>query len=189
MKIFVIGMPQSGRTTVAQALANNKNYALIEAVSWMKQYFRPKLECENSYQYQEELHSWLLNQIITNPQTITDFVNRHLSNQTVSVIDGLFSPKDFTQLFDYNQDFVIFLNRINNEAECKDYENIGISVIRDYCFWLSSASLLNRERWVEFNFAIPGEFSDQVRTLGDKNTIYLVKNIQKVIQILDELII
>ena len=41
MKIFIVGMPQSGRTTVAKALAQSKDYQYIDATSWVKGLFQP----------------------------------------------------------------------------------------------------------------------------------------------------
>jgi hypothetical protein len=84
------------------------------------------------------------------------------------------------------EDFIVFLNRTNNEVDLKDYENIGVSVMRDYCFWLSSANNLDKNNWFEYNFNIPGEESDWVKSLGHKNSVFIVKSINKVISHLKE---
>ncbi|MGH7239415.1 MAG: hypothetical protein ACREHG_05025, partial [Candidatus Saccharimonadales bacterium] len=73
-----------------------------------------------------------------------------------------------------------------NEREYKDHENIGTSVIRDYCFWMSVAGLLNKERWLEYNFRIPGENSDHIKVMGAQNSVFIVKSIAKVISHLTE---
>jgi hypothetical protein len=67
-----------------------------------------------------------------------------------------------------------------------DHENIGVSVIRDYCFWLSSASLINKSNWLEYNFRIPGEDSEFIKNLGSKNSVFIVKSIKKAISHLKE---
>jgi hypothetical protein len=105
---------------------------------------------------------------------------------TIFVVDGIISPKDFGTLFDYRQDIVVFLNRTDNEHEYRDHENIGVSVIRDYCFWMSAAGVLSKDRWVEYNFKIPGEDSDFAKAMGAQNSVFIVKSIKKVISHLTE---
>lgn len=190
MKIFIIGLPESGRTTVAKALCQTHNLKHIHAASWIKSTFRDQRSDERSEPYLDEYHSWFTNRLKNNPNIILDHVNASMAGysdkESNFMIDGIFSPKDFTQLFDYNEDIVIFLNRTNNNAEYKDYENIGVSVIKDYCFWLSSANLLPRNRWMEYNFQIPAEDSEFIKVLGSKNSVFIVKSINNVINHLKE---
>lgn len=190
MNIFVVGMPESGRTTVSKALCKLDEYRYIDASSWIKASFRDQKAGEHPEQYHDEYHTWLTNRMKINPRLIVDNIYDSMDAYGKEphnfVIDGLVSPKDFTQLFDYNQDVVVFLDRTNNTAEYKDYENIGVSVTRDYCFWMSSAGLLPKERWLEYKFQIPGEDSDFIKTLGSKNSVYIVKSINNVISHLQE---
>lgn len=194
MKVFIIGMPQSGRTTVAKALCQADNFRYIDAFSWLRSSFRERKDDEKIETYMDEFHSWFTNRLKINPQLIVENVKESMDaypsdDKLVYVIDGLRSPKDFMQLFDYNKDIVVFLNRVDkNEADYKDYENIGVCVTKDYCFWLSSANLLPRERWFEYNFAIPGDDSDRVKNLGQKNSVFIVRSINRVISHLKELL-
>ncbi len=194
MKIFVVGMPQSGRTTVTKALCQADNYRYIDAHSWVRSTFREKMAGEKTELYEDEFHSWFTNRLKINPQLITDNIQNSINaygpedDKLTYVIDGIISPRDFTKMFDYNKDMVIFLNRISNNAEYKDYENIGVSVMRDYCFWLSSADLLPKERWLEYNFSIPGEDTEWVKHLGHKNSVFIVKSIKRVISHIKELL-
>lgn len=183
MKIFVVGMPNSGRTTVSKALCKAPNYQYIDATSWVKATFRPPRDGEHPQQYDDELHTWYLNRMANNPDTIVAHVNDSIKayGSGTFVIDGISSPRDLVRLFEPEQDMIVFLNRTNNSSDFKDYENIGVSVMRDYCFWLSSAANLNKENWHEYNFAIPGEESDWVKQLGHKNSVFLVKSINKAI--------
>jgi len=188
MKIFIVGAPQSGRTTVAKALCQSKDYQYIEAVSWVRSTFREPKEGEYPQQYSDEFHAWFSQRLKINPNLITDNIcnsinayGKYAEDAYRFVIDGIQSPRDFVSIFDYNKDLVVFLNRTNNEAEYRDYQNIGVSVMRDYCFWLSSADLLPREQWLEYNFAIPGEDSDWIKPLGHKNSVFIVKSTKKVI--------
>jgi hypothetical protein len=143
---------------------------------------------ENDNQFSEEYHSYLINRLKENPDIITNNICDSISSikklndsKYNWIIDGIFNPRDFCRLFDYNTDVVVFLNRTDGEPDAKDYEAIGVSVMRDYCFWLSSANMLPKSRWLEYNFKIPGEKSDSMKVLGSKNTVYIFKSIENVI--------
>jgi adenylate kinase family enzyme len=191
MKIFIVGLPQSGRTTVAKSLAQEEGRKYIDASSWLRCTFREPNPGEHPQQYQDEYYQYLTQRMKVNPDfvvnNIQDMIKVHNKDGKFNfVIDGISSPRDLVTLFNYNTDYVIFLNRTDNNSEHKDQENIGVSVMRDYCFWMSSAGLLPKERWLEYNFKIPGEDSDFVKTLGSKNSVFIVKSIERVISHLKE---
>ena len=189
MKIIICGLPHSGRTTVAKAVAQDLNYHYLDAISWVKHSFRLMEDGEYLHQYEDEYQQYMSKMMSNEPEFITNNVFQILDLYCPNsnfIIDGIGSPKDFMTLFDYRKDMVIFLNRIDNEKDCSDQENIGVSVIRDYCFWLSAASLLKKTHWLEFNFRIPGEDIDFIKTMGAQNSIFIVKNIKKVISHLEE---
>lgn len=184
MKIFIVGLPKSGRTTVAQALAQELEYHYVDAATWLGLAFRPQNSGEHNQQYKEDYKVFMVDKLKESPNLVVDMIENSITNcwhPENFIIDGIQSPKDFVNLFDYNEDLVVFLNRTDNEFEYEDYENIGVSVMRDYCFWLSSASLLPKDKWLEFNFKIPGEDSDAMKTLGSKNTVHIVRSLNKVI--------
>lgn len=190
MKIFIIGLPKSGRTTVAKALVEALGYEYIDATGWVRSTFRDRKEGEHPNQYEDEYQSYLTKRMNVNPWFVSDHVYEMMKvsgkDDANFVIDGIASPKDFTALFDYREDIVVFLNRTDNDHEYRDHENIGTSVIRDYCFWMSSAGIVNRSRWLEYNFKIPGDDSDYVKAMGAQNSVFIVKSIKKVISHLTE---
>lgn len=184
MKIFIIGLPQSGRTTVARAIEKQYNARYIDTMSWVKATFRERKPGEHIQRYEDEFDHFLSIRRMINPWFITSHVFELLKSHEsdkLFVIDGVASPRDFAELFDYRQDVVVFLNRTDGPAEFKDHENVGVSVIRDFCLWMSSAGLLAKNRWLEYNFKIPGEESDFVKTLGAKNSVFIVRSINKAI--------
>jgi len=186
MKVFIIGLPKSGRTTLAHSLAKHAKTQYIDASSWIRSTFRERRADEHIQQFEDEYHRYLSMRMMVNPWFLVDHVYDMIKVAQEQgaknfIIDGVFSPKDFIHLFDYREDVVVFLNRTGNETETKDHETIGISVIRDYCFWLSSAELFPKARWLEYNFKIPGEDNDFVKELGSKNSVFIVRNLQKVI--------
>lgn len=191
MKIFIVGLPQSGRTTIAKAVAEHFKARYIDAMSWVRSTFREKRPNEHHQRYEDEYDQFLNIRRMVNPWFITshvyDLLKSHEEDK-IFVIDGIASPRDFAELFDYRQDAVVFVNRTDGETECKDHEKIGVSVIRDFCLWMSSAGLLAKNRWLEYNFKIPGEDSDFVKELGAKNTVFIIRSINKVIpHLLDRL--
>lgn len=185
MKIFIVGLPKSGRTTISQALCEAHNWGYVDAMSWVRSTFREPKADEHPHQYEDEYQQYLTKRMQVNPWFVSDNIYEMMKvkegEDAVFVIDGISSPKDFATLFDYRQDVIVFLNRTDNDHEHRDHENIGVSVIRDYCYWMSAAGLLNKQRWLEYNFKIPGENSDHIKIMGAQNTVIIVKSINKVI--------
>src|ERR1700676_2592433 len=158
MKIFLCGLPKSGRSTIAKALVAAHGYVYLDAMSWVRSTFRDINPKEHPYQFEDEYQQYLAKRMLTHPNFIVDNLEREIKvfgDRNAFVIDGISSPRDFMHMFDYRKDIIIFLNRVDNEHEYRDHENIGTSVIRDYCFWMSSAELIKKSQWLEYNFKIP----------------------------------
>jgi hypothetical protein len=194
MKIFIIGLPRSGRTTVAKAIVEEHGYQYIDAMSWIRSTFRKPEAGEHPHQHEDEYQRYLSIRTTINPQFVVEHIHDMMRAAVsanipdVFVIDGISSPRDFVTLFDFKQDVVIFLNRTDNDNDYRDHENIGTSVIRDYCFWMSAAGLISKQRWLEYNFRIPGEKSDHIKAMGAQNSVFIVKSIEKAIAHLKETI-
>lgn len=190
MKIFIVGLPRSGRTTVAKALVEAHSYQYIDAMSWVRSTFREINKGEHPHQYEDEYQQYLTKRMNVNPWFVTDHIYEMMKvegdEETIFVVDGIASPRDFTTLFDYRQDVVVFLNRTDSDHEFRDHESIGISTIRDYCFWMTAAGLIDKKRWLEYNFRIPGEDSDHIKVMGAQNSVFIVKSIKRVISHLTE---
>ena len=189
MKIFIIGLPKSGRTTTAKALVEEHGYHYIDAVSWVRSTFRDPKPGEHPHQYEDEYQQYQAVRTMVNPWFVTEHIQEMMKvggDNSIFVIDGILSPRDFVTLFDFKQDVVVFLNRADNNHDYRDHENIGTSVIRDYCFWMSAAGLVNKHRWLEYNFRIPGEDSDHIKAMGAQNSVFIVKSIKRVISHLKE---
>lgn len=180
MKVFILGVPGSCRTTIAKSLSGIENFFYIDALAPAKRLFSdkfPKGSIRN-----DDYHNLIVDTLKVNRFYIdmVSGVSAAYPNEN-PIIDGIFSPKDFSYLFDGTKDIVVFLNRLDNSLELRDYENISLSVCRDYCFWLASTNILSRDRWLEFNFRLK-DGNDRIRTLGSKNTVYVVGNINVLIE-------
>lgn len=191
MNIFIIGLPGAGKSTLAKSLAQEKNCIHIDGSSWLQVSFREKLPHESDQKYQEEYHQYFINRLKLNPNLCSDNILQSIKSYNTHnfIIEGIINPKDFVQLFNYNNDIVVFLNRIDNTDDNKDYENIAVSVMRDYCFWLASADLLSKKNWLEFNFKFSDKDSNYIKTLGSKNTVIIVKTLNNVLKYLKDYLI
>jgi adenylate kinase family enzyme len=185
MKIFIIGLPRSGRTTVAKSIVEAQGFHYIDAMSWVRSGFRQPIVGEHPHQYEDEYQQYLTKRMIVNPDFIRDHIREMMKvaedPKATFVIDGVASPQDFMSLFNYLEDMVIFLNRTDNDHDYRDHENIGNSVIRDYCFWMSAAGVIPRKNWLEYNFRIPGEDVENIKAMGAQNSVFIVKSIKRVI--------
>lgn len=191
MNIFLIGLPKSGRTTMAKGIAAAGKYKYIDAASWVQATFREKLPQEHLQQYLDEYCAFLTKRLNANPyfvmDNVYDLMKSYEGEGHPFIIDGIINPKDFVHLFDYRNDMVVFLNRTNNDTEHqRDQDTIAVSSIRDYCYWMASANLLPRSRWIEYNFQIPGEENDFVKALGSKNSVFITKSLDRATSHLQE---
>lgn len=179
MKVFIIGLPKSGKTTVSTSICASHNFPYLDYDKSLVK-FRDPFPSEKESQYAENHTQFFLENLKNNPnQYLDQFINYSKFNNLV--VDGVSSPRDFVHLFDYNSDIVVFLNRTDTES-FKDFENVSVSVIKDYCYWLSSSGLLAKNKWLEYNFKIPGIESDStIKKLGNKNTVFIAKSIGNVI--------
>lgn len=178
MNTFIIGLNKSGRSTLAQELSKEFGHLHI-AADWFKGEFRPPNEKELEQHYLDDYAQYLTQRRKNRPEEVVEAVRDQMVGE--SIVDGIQSPMDFIELFDYNRDFIVFLNRVDAPIS-REHESIGVSVIRDYCFWLASAGLIEKKRWHEFNFKIPGEKSDFIKELGSKNRIFLTNNLDRVVE-------
>lgn len=189
MKIFIVGYPQSGYFEVAQALSCDPKMSYVDGLNWVKHTFRSIGETEHIEQYHDAYHQYFVDRLASDPdlclRNITETIACASSEHFV--ISGIASPRDFASLFDYTQDYIVFLNRTDGEeVQIKDYEKIGVSVIRDYCFWMSSASLLPKERWLEYNYKMSGTDMERFKKMGSKNSVFIVGSLERVIAHLQE---
>ncbi len=190
MRIFLIGLSKSGRTTISKSLAEQEGNYYISAMDWLRSTFRSPQPGEDHLDYERNFTDYLCERIKLNPYLISDNIQeviRSCPNKRF-IIDGLSNPQNFIKLFDYNQDIIIVLNRIDNEVDSTDQDNIAINVIRDYCYWLSSMNLLPKDRWIEYNFRINADGEGPIKKMGSRNIVYIVKSIKGVISHLKQLI-
>ncbi len=188
MNVFIIGLPQSGKSFIAQSICNDNNkFQHIDVGSWIKDSFRTKLQSETDRAYQDAFYNYISIRLKLTPDLFYSYIKGSILDFSKNyIIEGVNSPHLITQLFDYNKDFIIFLNKIDNDSEFPESENIGVSNIRDYCYWLSSLNLIDKEKWLEFNYKLSDQDLGFSKYLGCKNTVVITKSIEKISSILKE---
>ena len=189
MKVFILGLAESGKTTLAKSLSGGSTTCYISAVDWVKSTFRSARPKEESEDYEKAELDFVSERLKLNPDLFVNNINEIMKinkHASTFIIDGVDSPRDFARLFDYNKDIAIFLNRTDNPETIKDSEGIAHNIIRDYCLWLTTMNLLNKDRWWEFNFRLPGEDSEFVKELVSRNHVTITKSFDKAIRIIKE---
>lgn len=199
MKVFVLGLPSSGRTTVANRISKETGrYHYINCSSIIKSLFRPQSVGEKDEIYEQELFEFYNNVLKVNPNICLDNINSTIKAfekfgentgklglgalECNFIIDGIINPYDFVHLLDYNKDVVIFLNRTDSTSSYRDHEGVAVNVMRDYCLYLSTVSLMPRNRWLEYNLKIPGEESNFIKQLGKHNTVTITKSLNSAVE-------
>lgn len=182
MKVFIIGFKNSGRTTIAKELASYMNFSYVDAC--VTSMFRPILPNESQENYSQFIDEATANILKLDKNVVLTL----LKNKNNIIVDGIQSPIDIINCFDYNQDYIVFCNRTDYEPEFLDKAKIGIALIKDYCYWLSSLNLISAERWIECNYKLPGPENVEVKKLNNKNSIYITKNMVNTIELLKKII-
>lgn len=184
MKIYIIGLPGSGRTRVAKSLSEDSRLHYISATDWLRSTFRPPHAKESKEDYDIEYHNYYVGRVKQDQWVCVDniFDIQSSVNSKHFVVDGVISPFDFMYCFDPKYDMVVFLNRTDTTSVPKDYEGVAVNVMRDYCLYNALMGILSRDRWLEYNYKIPGEEVDSLKSTGKHNSVFITKSINKAIE-------
>ncbi len=112
----------------------------------------------------------------------------HIVDDGNYVVDGIDDPKDFITKFNPKTDYLVVLNRLDYQPDNGNYENISLSVVRDYCYWLMCRKKLNINNWLEFNIKSLKD-KDSVKKFSNRNTLFIVSNLNCVYEAINKLLI
>ena len=125
MKIFVIGLPQSGRTKVARALSEARETCYISASKWIDNSFRKPFPLEREEDYNKEYFNYSIAALKDNPFAAADCIHNQIIDHNVCypddntqfIIDNLTNPKDLIDLMDVDQKIDSVMKQYEDEKD------------------------------------------------------------------------
>ncbi|TSC82432.1 MAG: hypothetical protein G01um101419_588 [Parcubacteria group bacterium Gr01-1014_19] len=141
MKIFVIGMSNSGKTTLAKKIAELYGLECLSASEWVRTASPEFADGPKSDDQVAAMTEFTIATLKKNPKITVDFLNDKYDLTKSYVIEGVRNPGDFIRLFNPVTDYVVFITNNNNALKATLFEE-GIGVIRKYLDYLSSNGLL-----------------------------------------------
>lgn len=153
MKIFLIGFSGLGKTPLNKLLVTAMPGAqLISASEWVRSQCPPTATVA-------ELTAFSNSNLARNPRSCIDFIaSKYNLDDGISIIDGIRNPFDFTNLFDYTKDVVIFLYRVGIYPK-SSFEEKGILAIQKYVEFLRSENLVPKTRAFKIAFTKQNKYS------------------------------
>ncbi len=152
MKIFLIAYSHVGKSTLGELLVDNiDNSVLFGASSWVRE------SCLKNSSV-EEMTTYAKNILSVNPWYSINYIKNKIDPEKISIIDGVRNPFDFTHLFDYTKDIVIFLSRAG-VGPSSSFEKTGILSIRSYIEFLLSEDFISKNRAIKIHFKSFNKYS------------------------------
>lgn len=153
MKIFIIGISKTGKSTLSTYLSNKYNLEHIQSSLSIRNSFKYK---ESDFNNKQEFinaiteYSIELNKKV--PNFISTYIKKNYDLTKNVIIEGIRNPNNFFDLFDINKDKVIFLDYLNNEVKQTKFED-GIDVIKHYLNWNLELNIIpqNRIQYLIYN--------------------------------------
>ena len=72
MKVFILGLAKSGRTTLAKSLADTSSIRYISAVDWVMATFRDRKDNEDLQDYEKAELDYISGRLTINPELFVD---------------------------------------------------------------------------------------------------------------------
>lgn len=145
MKIFVLGISRSGKTTLAKGIAEELKLPHISSSGWVRTHFAEGAPISDMTAYSQE-------QLEKNPSACLDYLQANYDLSIPCVIEGIRNPFDFIHLFDPREDLVILLDYVKNLTEATLFES-GLEVIDRYVKWLEINQLIRSNRRLKLTFS------------------------------------
>ena len=152
MKLFIIGQSQSGKTTLANQMAQIYGLQHISASDWVKQVWQLSIEDFASREaYITAITEYSLEYLRKYPRACIDYIQHQLVDDRNTVIDGIRNPYDFVTLFNWQFDRCLYLNYQCNPIPTNPFEQ-GLSVIQTYLKWLLDNRLIQPHQAMTLDF-------------------------------------
>ena len=146
MNIFVIGQSGTGKTPIAEKIAKEKNMNHIKGSEYFRESFQEQYEDRNEFTYQ--ITQFSKNELKKNPYVNINYLKDKMNN---AVVEGLRNPIDFTNLFKFGEDKVIYLDYQNNPLNKTDFED-GLNIIENLLNWSINTGIIKKEDFIKISF-------------------------------------
>lgn len=168
MKIFVIGVSQTGKSTLSKYLCEKYQMKHIQSSVMVRETFSKKeSDFKNKQDFIDAIteYSILLNR--RNPNAVSDYIQEHYFLENV-IIEGIRNPNNFHKLFDIKKDKVILLDYTKNSIIKTDFES-GIDVIDNYLNWNLKMKIITENNYQKLVY---DDYSQIIGLLDEKSLLY-----------------
>lgn len=129
MKMFILGVTGSGKTTlarkVADAASQRENVVVISASGWVRSITGIKGHSKADVQV---LTGRSKEELSKNPTVALDWIRGQIQGCRPTIIEGCRNPVDFFGLYDPCEDYVVFI--IDSYLKpASEFESVGLHVI------------------------------------------------------------
>lgn len=107
MNVFVLGHTQSGKSTLAQHIADKYGFKHIEASGNLRDLV-PRNEGESDIDYVKRLSNKSKELLLKDPYYFADIVKSKMQPDR-NIISGIRNPVDLIQIADFKKDLIIFI--------------------------------------------------------------------------------
>lgn len=130
MKMFIIGVTGSGKTTlarkVAEAASQREDVVVISASGWVRALTGIKGHSNADVQVLTERSK---EELAKNPTVALDWVRGQIQGCRPTIIEGCRNPVDFFGLYDPCEDYVVFIVDSYHKP-ASEFESVGLHTIR-----------------------------------------------------------
>ena len=150
--LFVVGLSQTGKTTMAKAVAKALGFYVVSASEWVKARYTPTdAEKADRALYIERISAFSRTQLSIDPDACIDFIRRKYPLEEGGfVVEGLRNPRDFMALFRPSIDFVFALRFDDNGVKPSDFEREGVRAILGCVEWMVDNKMVLGGRFCEY---------------------------------------
>lgn len=148
MNIFVIGQSGTGKTPISKLIAEKKGMNHIKGSEYFREAFKGSSEDRNDFINLITLFS--KKELSKDPYVNIKYLKKKIG--TNDVIEGIRNPVDFSNLFKFGEDEVIYLDYKNNPLIKTDLED-GLDVIESLIKWAINTKLMKENQFKKITFS------------------------------------
>lgn len=165
MKIFVIGQSGTGKTPIAAKISEALSFNHVKASEYFRKTFTGHSDDRN--EFTKMITEYSAHVLKENPYVNIDYLKDKLQGNCV--VEGVRNPIDFSNLFEFGKDKIIFLEYRNNPILKTDFEN-GLDIIESIMSWAQQQGIVSENDFIRIQFDQffgPGSLEEQIEEFLD----------------------